>query len=445
VFGVQTRLESRLAEVRSCSRLLEEAIVERRGFSRLFHGVSGGQRLSSRLAIGALVVLALVGSIASFALAFTASFPDVPSSHPYHAAIIDLAGRGIIGGYDDGSFGPGKPVTRQQFAKMVVKTGGYPVTGSEVCPFTDVVDQTGADPFYPAKYVAVCAGHGITAGKGATTFDPTGKITRFQVVTMVVRMADDLRPGLLANPPSGWAGNSVWAGDAVHGANSARAEYNGLLTGLDLGIIDPYGVMSRGEVAQVLYNLLQLLSGVTPTTASTAAPASSTTTTASPVGKTPGNPVPKGQAAQVGDYSVKVTEVILNATQLIVAHWPDAPQAGSQYVLVTLSATNTGSTTTDGFFLLNIASYKAFFYGSKGDRFQLGGDGRMLLAMAGYPDYYVDMPPGVAVSRSVLFEVPSNQVSGGRLELQNAKWVSDGGSPHPTFEQKWFSTYFAVK
>ena len=76
---------------------------------------------------------------------------------------------------------------------------------------------------------------------------------------MVVRAVDDLRPGLLATPPGGWPATSSWAKNATHGANAARAEYNGLLSGLDLAGLSPTGSMNRGEVAQVLHNLLGTL------------------------------------------------------------------------------------------------------------------------------------------------------------------------------------------
>jgi len=209
------------------------------------------------LGVGAILMVALVVSIVSLALATSPSFPDVPASHLYYAAITDLASRGIIGGYNNGNFGPGDPVTRQQFAKMIVKTAGYNVTGAETCPFTDVDAQTGTDPFYPSKYVAVCATHNITTGKTATTFDPSGKITRYQAISMAVRMADNLQPGLLATPPATWNGNVTWGADPTHGPNAARAEYNGLLAGIDLAALSPTGNMSRGEVAQVLHNLLE--------------------------------------------------------------------------------------------------------------------------------------------------------------------------------------------
>lgn len=216
----------------------------------------------SLLAIGVVLAAVLSGGAQVLAAYI---FPDVPAGHPYHEAISDLANRGIIQGYAGGNFGPDDEVTRQQFAKMVVLAGEYPVDAGAVCPFADVADQMGNDPLYPSKYVAVAATHGITVGRAPTSFDPYSNITRYQVITMVVRAADDLQPGLLMPAPTGWTGAPGWNSDPTHGGNALRAEYNGLLTGLELSALDAYGNMSRGEVAQVLYNLRQALSGaITP-------------------------------------------------------------------------------------------------------------------------------------------------------------------------------------
>jgi hypothetical protein len=235
------------------------------------------------LCVGALVVAALVVVLASYALAATSAFPDVPTSHPFHTAIVELADRGIVGGYTDGRFGPSDSVMRQQFAKMLTLTGGYAVSESDVCPFADV-EIGGPSTLYPDNYVAVAAREGLTVGKTPTAFDPYALVTRYQVVSMVVRMVDDLRPGLLAAPPAGWAGAAAWQGDAVHGANAARAGYGGLLAGLDLASISPYAAMARGEAAQVLYNALTKLAAAstTTTTASTSTTGLTTTTTAAP-------------------------------------------------------------------------------------------------------------------------------------------------------------------
>ncbi len=220
----------------------------------------------------ALAVLVLV--FASPALAPTPSFPDVPASHPYYDAITDLAGRGIVNGYPGGTFEPDRPVSRQQFAKMIVLTAGYQVSEADVCPFTDV-EVSGPGSLYPDNYVAVAAAHGITNGAGGGLFEPYKPVSRYQVVTMVVRTADALAPGSLAPVPAGYSGTAGWDDSSTHSPNALRAEYNGLLAGLPLASLDPWGNMSRGEVAQVLRNLLNDL---TPTTTTVTAPATTTTT-----------------------------------------------------------------------------------------------------------------------------------------------------------------------
>ncbi|MFH0917303.1 MAG: S-layer homology domain-containing protein [bacterium] len=207
------------------------------------------------LLLGAGLILALPASAAS-------AFPDVPSNHPYISAIVELSARGIIGGYTNGNFGPEDPVMRQQFAKMVVKTMNLSVPGGEICPFGDVVAQTGTDPFYPGKYVAVCAQYNIAKGKDATHFAPYDNITRRQVITMVVRAADNLTPGTLDDVPAGWNGQLSYE-DPTHGANIKKAEYNGLLDGLH-GLSSSWNAglnASRGECAQLLYYLIFLQGG----------------------------------------------------------------------------------------------------------------------------------------------------------------------------------------
>jgi hypothetical protein len=227
------------------------------------------------LCAGAIVALALVVSIASLALAATSSFPDVPATHPYYEAITDLASRGVINGYPDGTFRPDNPVLRQHFAKMIVLSLGFPVSDADLCNFTDVEKSlpgsyvNPSDTDYPDHYVAVCAAHGITTGKTATTFDPYSSISRFQVISMVVRAIDNLYPGLLVTPPDSFTAAWNPAISPDHGQNARRAEYNDLLSGIDLTFLSPLADMPRGEIAQVLHNVLEKIT-----------PASTTTTTA---------------------------------------------------------------------------------------------------------------------------------------------------------------------
>lgn len=217
------------------------------------------RRRSFALGLSGVVCLAVALSLISLALA-TTSFPDVPHTHDYHAAIRELAGKGIIGGYENGNFGPDDPVRRQQFAKMIVLTGvdlgKYTVSEDDVCPFKDVEIGGYTDPFFPDNYVAVCAAKRITLGTTPTTFDPWNFITRYQVISMVVRAIKDMQPGLLETPPADFAATAGWGNDPVHGTNAALAEHNLLLLGFDLENLNPYENMTRGEVAHMLHNLI---------------------------------------------------------------------------------------------------------------------------------------------------------------------------------------------
>jgi hypothetical protein len=181
-------------------------------------------------------------------------FPDVDAGHPYYGAITDLASRGIILGKEDGKFYPEAPVTRQQFAKMIVKALELPVSADDACPFVDVPRGVGVDPLYPDKYVAVCARHGITKGKDDTHFAPYDDITRQQLITMIVRAAGLPEPGADFDP--GFPPARFYPEE--HYRNARKAAHAGLLQGLvGLGpAYDFFGPATRGEVCLLLYNLV---------------------------------------------------------------------------------------------------------------------------------------------------------------------------------------------
>ena len=183
------------------------------------------------------------------------ALPDLQGS-PYVGAIKDLISRGVISGYADGSFHPDEPVTRQQFAKMIVLALGYSVSQTEVCPFSDVAQSVpgeyvdAQDPLYPDHYVAVCALHSITRGLDAGKFGPYGYLTRAQLITMVARAAELTDPATGYSPPfpSFPSEHYVWA------RRAAAAGFLDGLQGMARGY-NFYAVATRGECAQLLYNM----------------------------------------------------------------------------------------------------------------------------------------------------------------------------------------------
>jgi len=190
--------------------------------------------------------------------ASASAFPDVPAGHQYEEAIEGLQNYGIIGGYVDGRFGLNDPVKRAQFAKMIVGALKIAPSASTATRFTDLGTPDAGG--YPHRFVQAAYDNGITKGtEDPTKFAPWSSIRRDQVVSMIVRGIDGLHPGLLEDPPAGKIGLYSGVGEP-HGKNLCLADMNGLLDGvIDLLNWNIYANATRGEVAQILWNVLKFV------------------------------------------------------------------------------------------------------------------------------------------------------------------------------------------
>ena len=201
-------------------------------------------------------------------------FLDVPSDHRYLAPIEGLCRAGVIDGYPvtgGKEFRPENRLFRSQFAKMILGVLEIGVSENDWLdarpPFTDLGTD---DPtnLYPHDFVAKAYALRITNGKTASTFAPYTDITRAQVITMVVRAAKSFKASSLAVPPAGWRAGLLagYYTNPDHGENVRTAEYNGLLAGIaGLGATWNCGApASRGEAAQIMWNLYRLEGGTAP-------------------------------------------------------------------------------------------------------------------------------------------------------------------------------------
>jgi hypothetical protein len=194
------------------------------------------------------------------------TFTDVHPGASYYDAIQGMASRGLIAGYPTGGgyseFRPANSVFRAQFAKMIDGALGLTVDETMAPPvvFTDLGLDDPADP-YPHEYVWTAYKNGIIKGYSTGIFKPYSVISRGHVVTMTVRALAALHPTALAVPPDDF--RQTWGRDLLpeHKANAAVAESNGLLAGLPLKTTaaDGNAPMPRGEVAQLLWNMMALI------------------------------------------------------------------------------------------------------------------------------------------------------------------------------------------
>lgn len=83
---------------------------------------SGARRVGRT---GAFLIGAVAASLITGTVAFAAgkTFSDVPPSHPFATEIGRVAGACIAGGYDDGTYRPSDPVTRQAMAAFLSRSG----------------------------------------------------------------------------------------------------------------------------------------------------------------------------------------------------------------------------------------------------------------------------------------------------------------------------------
>ncbi|MFJ7952517.1 S-layer homology domain-containing protein [Lysinibacillus sp. NPDC096418] len=106
------------------------------------------------------------------------SFSDVPTSHPYYEAITRLQQAGVIDG-STGAFNPSDSLTRAQLAKILVLAFGLTPGGTST--FQDVPKT-----HWSYDYIAALADVGIALGDNGN-FRPNEPVTRAQFVAFMYR------------------------------------------------------------------------------------------------------------------------------------------------------------------------------------------------------------------------------------------------------------------
>lgn len=107
-------------------------------------------------------------------------FSDVPAGKWYAVAVSTLANAGAIKGYSNGTFQPGKPITRAEFVTILI--GIYGANTSKGMPFADVGSAWCHDA------VATAYANGWIGGYADGTFHPNQTITRAEAVTILNRV-----------------------------------------------------------------------------------------------------------------------------------------------------------------------------------------------------------------------------------------------------------------
>lgn len=212
-----------------------------KGGGKIFRQKRKGFEIFMKKLMAMLITVVMLASMVVMPSA-SAEFNDVSETHQYRKAITTLSTLSVISGYDDGTFKPDGAITRAEFTKLVVFMLGLQDMQYTQYTFGDV------DPTHWARnYIQTGYEIGVIAGFEDGEFKSEEHVTYAQALKMIVCTLgyEDFALQLPVEENSGWADRYIQEGNVL---------------GLTKGITGTefYGEASRGVVAQILYNALEI-------------------------------------------------------------------------------------------------------------------------------------------------------------------------------------------
>jgi S-layer homology domain len=214
-----------------------------------FRSWQSGAALLTALAITAGAAAPLVIQAPAQAQTQAAAFSDVSSDHWAKGFIQELANRGVLSGFPDGSFRPNEPVTRAQFAAMVRQAFRKSPTRPAVS-FTDVPETYWAIGAVREAYTT-----GFMSGFPEGNFLPDENISRSQVL---VSLANGL--GYSANGSTNGTlqvyGDASSIQDWARPSIAAATQKQIVVNYPNVQTLNPNRSATRAEVAAQIYQAL---------------------------------------------------------------------------------------------------------------------------------------------------------------------------------------------
>lgn len=192
------------------------------------------KNIRKRLAM-ALVAAMLVTNIPQ--VVFASDY----TNHWASTAIAKWEQKGILTGYEDGSFRPKATINRAEFAQILVRVFGY-TDITEAKTYTDVAE----DKWY-AEAIELVSSAGVMHEEG-NTFRPTDAITREEAAYALAQAYKV--SGSTDKVLKDEAAISEWAEQSVEAMFA-----NGYINGTPEGNFNPKGTLTRAELVTMIDNM----------------------------------------------------------------------------------------------------------------------------------------------------------------------------------------------
>ena len=171
-------------------------------------------------------------------------YNDLDDAQWAKEAVYALTELGIVSGYDDGSFGPSKQISRNEFVTMLVRAFDLLDESAEYS-FKD-----GSPEAWYAKYIASAHKAGVVAGYDDGTFGDGELIKRQDMAVMIMRVAKISSQSAVSVFDDD-AKISDYAKDAVYTLNA-----KGIINGMGNNMFEPAGAATRAQAAKMIYSVI---------------------------------------------------------------------------------------------------------------------------------------------------------------------------------------------
>ncbi len=133
------------------------------------------------------MIVSMLARLEGVTNAEDAGFADVAENDWYATAVNWAASVGVVNGYEDNTFRPNAPITREQMAAILYNYADY--KGYDVSARADLSDYADAADVssWAEDVLAWANAEGLINGMTATTIDPQGATTRAQTAAMFER------------------------------------------------------------------------------------------------------------------------------------------------------------------------------------------------------------------------------------------------------------------
>lgn len=192
------------------------------------------------------VRIPLNGSVTLEIVDNSKTFADVPAESWATDAVTFASAHELFSGTGEATFSPELSMSRAMLATVLYNLEGCP---DQV--LTSAFSDVNSDAWYAAG-VSWAAANGITNGYGDGQFGPNDNVTREQLAAMLWRYmgspaADEQVSDFMDADQA-----SSYAMDALYWATA-----NGILNGYGNGHLDPCGLATRAQAAQMLKNFIE--------------------------------------------------------------------------------------------------------------------------------------------------------------------------------------------